>query len=376
MSTNLFNYTNQKLNAEQFRVINGFNSFNYAGVLGEKSPFVKNGNTYRLVATEYEPVTFIGGGLVLTQTSDLEIYMTSAKQIACLYIELDPSKTDITTDAYDVSIKKYSLSYFKASQPYTVYTVVEEASGDPSLQNFYVYDNGTYTPVTASTIVPEFTYYIKYEASTFSFQCSDLGDTVFHYNGNTLWLNDNTFIIPLIARWENDEFYEIVRCKSLKDLSTFLSLDTYNALKAYCEGTFVWSVGGQDEVTAPDGTVHKKGDIGGLNITGATIRNNKNIGSPEQPVYTEPVNIPNIKITELAGDKLEDQNRPAHLVYISEDGTVTKWNNYRIPIAHGGTDATTKLEAKTNLGIRYGTDNPGKVVTNPAEGDIYLKIIE
>ena len=41
------------------------------------------------------------------------------------------------------------------------------------------------------------------------------------------------------------------------------------------------------------------------------------------------------------------------------------------PIEKGGTGGTTKLSAKTNLGITYGTLNP----VGGTEGDIYLKII-
>ena len=41
------------------------------------------------------------------------------------------------------------------------------------------------------------------------------------------------------------------------------------------------------------------------------------------------------------------------------------------PIEKGGTGGATKLSAKTNLGITYGTLNP----VGGTEGDIYLKII-
>ena len=41
------------------------------------------------------------------------------------------------------------------------------------------------------------------------------------------------------------------------------------------------------------------------------------------------------------------------------------------PVEKGGTGGTTKIAAKTNLGITYGTLNPG----GGTEGDIYLKII-
>ena len=41
------------------------------------------------------------------------------------------------------------------------------------------------------------------------------------------------------------------------------------------------------------------------------------------------------------------------------------------PVEKGGTGGTTKIAAKTNLGITYGPLNP----VGGTEGDIYLKII-
>lgn len=41
-----------------------------------------------------------------------------------------------------------------------------------------------------------------------------------------------------------------------------------------------------------------------------------------------------------------------------------------LPIANGGTGATTKLAAKTNLGIAYGSDPP----SGGSEGDIYIQL--
>ena len=62
----------------------------------------------------------------------------------------------------------------------------------------------------------------------------------------------NTFIIPLGVRTADNELYQVVCVRDLKDLSGFLSLEAYAKLKAYCDGTFVWTEGGEDEVTAPE----------------------------------------------------------------------------------------------------------------------------
>lgn len=382
MAINLFNYTNQKLNAEQFRVINGFNSFNFAGIIGESSPFSISNNIVTLNASESNPVTFLGGGLILTVDSNLSIDMTTAKRLAYLRVSLSEDGTILSDEYSGVSLQYMSLSYYKFSNPYTIYSVVEEASGSPESNGYYEYDDatGTYSLSTAVAVDESVTYYIKYESSTFAFSSSEYAGTVFNYNGNTLWLNNNTFMIPLVMRGDSEDIEEIINIKNLKDLSTFLSLESYNALKAYCEGTFVWTVGGQEEVTAPNGTKHKKGDIGGLNITGTTIMNNTQNPASEEPIYDLPVSITNVIITELAalgGDPTSQK------LYLDERGQLKLQSDYKVSIAEGGVYNSANwsidnpyLSAKQNLHIRYGTGAPATVYDTPVEGDIYLKIIE
>ena len=111
MSTNLFNYTNQKLNAEQFRVINGFNSFNFAGIIGEESPFSINleNNIVQLIASESNPVTFLGGGLILTQDSTLNIDMSTANRLAYLRVVLSDDGTILSDEHSGVSLRFMNL---------------------------------------------------------------------------------------------------------------------------------------------------------------------------------------------------------------------------------------------------------------------------
>lgn len=384
MAINLFNYTNQKLNAEQFRIINGFNSFNFAGIIGETSPFSESSNLITLNASESNPVTFLGGGLILTVDSNLSIDMATAKRLAYLRVSLSEDGTILSDEYSGVSLQYMSLSYYNFSNPYTIYSVVEEASGSPAANNYYEYNNatGAYTLSVAESVDESVTYYIKYESSTFTFSSSEYVGTVFHYNGNTLWLDNNTFIIPLVMRGDSQDIYEVIQVKSLKDLSSLLSLENYNALKAYCEGTFVWTVGGQEEVVAPDGTKHKKGDIAGLNITGTTIMNRTNNGTSDQPLYNLPVSIPNIRITELAGI-VDSEELPTQKLFLDSFGQLKVKPNYKVPLKDGGVynpsswdENNPYLSAKQNLHIRYGVGDPSSSYNAPIEGDIYLKIIE
>lgn len=383
MATKLFNYTNQKLNAEKFRVINGFNSFNFAGILAEKSPFdLTDISQVRLMASESYPVTFIGGGVLLTQETELLINMMRSNTLAVLEVQLDPNASSIITDDYNkVTLKYLELDYIKYHKPYTIYSVVEQAVDNPKTKGYYEYNakTGTYAQSTSTILDPEVTYYAKYESATVSFRTPLYGSTVYQYNGNTIWLNSDTFIIPLLANMDG-EVKEVCSVKNLKDLSLFLSLEAYNALRAYCEGTFVWSVGGEEPVTAPDGTTHRKGDVGGLNISNTTIRNNNNTGTDDAPTYYDPVNFINISIEALKGEDTTN-----HRLYVDENGQLCKEEDYKVPVSAGGTydptlwdkDQTVWKNAKDSLHIRYGYKEPSSVYpfSPPSEGDIYLKII-
>ena len=61
-------------------------------------------------------------------------------------------------------------------------------------------------------------------------------------------------------------------------------------------------------------------------------------------------------------------------IYIDNEGNLKTLNV--LSIKNGGTDASTKQDAKKNLGIYYGTSEPSKAVTLPEIGDIYFKILK
>lgn len=381
MATNLFNYTNQKLSADELRQINSFNSYNYAGIVGSKSvsPFEYSGNFVTLKATEFNPIVFLGGGLLLNQTSDLLINMTTNKSLAYLEINLDNNKGNILTDESEgVTLKYAQCSDIVFKKSYTTFALVTQADGNPSESGYYEYisDTNTYVLSSNASVIPEKSYYIKFESSNFTFKSDTFGNKTFTYFGNTIWITDRIFIIPLIIRL-NDKFEEVVGIQDLRDLEGFLSLEAYSKLKAYCEGTFVWTVGGEEEVIAPDGTKHKKGDIGELNITGNVIKNLRNRGTDQNPVYSDPVEITNLNIQSLQGGTDKDR------LVVDENGNLQLVKNYKVPVVDGGTYLESNWDennpwksAKTNLHIRYGTGDPSSVYTTPVEGDIYLKIVE
>ena len=373
MSTNLYNYTNQKFKADELRLINSFNSYNYAGIVAKSSPLVRNGNKILLQASDVVPVVFLGGGLLIKQTSNLELDLSIDHNLVYMKIILDNDYGSIITDEYDgISIESTGCNYVSFDAPFTLYTLVDKAEGNPVNNHYYeyIYNEDRYVLSSDTTVVPSKVYYIRYDSNNFSFRSSTFGNAIYKYNGNTIWIDSKTFIIPLAIR-DGSNYREVVCVKDLKDLSEFLSLDAYARLKNYCEGTFVWSVGGEEEVVAPDGTIHKKGDIGSLNITGNLI---KNKNSDEAPV----------EISRLALSNLKNSTDKDRLIVDSE-GKLDVQKDYKVPVQDGGTYLESnwdinkpRYSAKKNLGIWYGKNDPtNQYPFNPAvEGDIYLKIIE
>ena len=86
MSTNVFNYINQRLDADKLREVLRFNSYNFGGIIAKESPFTFDGYTATMRASESSPVLMMGGGLLLAQTSDMYIDMTINNTLS--YIEV------------------------------------------------------------------------------------------------------------------------------------------------------------------------------------------------------------------------------------------------------------------------------------------------
>ena len=372
MANNLFNYTSQKLNAEGLRQINSFNSYNFAGIIGNELPFERTSFEVTLKATEEKPVFMLGGGLLLSFTEDLVFNLISDKMLGYIKVTLDENTGTVITDAYSgILVSAARCEYAELNKGYTIYSVVDtlEDEVDPHLVGYYEYEDGTYTASTDTVADPTKTYYTKYDSSNFAFSApTDFGNATYNYNGGTIWVADNSFIIPLCLRLGTEVEY-VVKVKDLRDLEGFLSLESYSKLKAYCEGTFVWTVGGQDEVTAPDGTVHKKGDIGGLNVTDNMITTQDE----------DPVEVSSLRIQDLIDSSPDDR------LYVDEFGNIKTDPDYMTPVERGGTwtdtnwDSTKpRFSAKQNLGIYYGTLDPNNTypVNPPVEGDIYLQIID
>lgn len=384
MATKLFNYTNQRLNADKLREVQAFNSDNFAGIISKdlSSPFSVSGNVVTLVASE-NPVSFLGGGVLLNQADDVYCTLLENNKLWYLEVTLDADVATILNDNLievvnseiqidRINFKSTVCSSITTDATYTYFTPTFEASGNPSESNYYEYDDNAYVLSSDTEVDATKIYYVKIEASRILFQLNE-GTPVYSYLGNTIWTSDSTFIIPLFAKIDN-ELVQTIIIRTLSDFENLMSMESFSRLKSYVDGTFVWSCGGRETVLAPDGTTHRKGDIGGLNITGDTIYNNINYGTDANPDYHDPVKIQNLTINNLASVSNDVDTK----LVVDTDGNITAKSDYILPIIHGGTGANNRTTIKKNLGIFYGTTKPQQSppTTTPQEGDIYLWIIE
>ena len=366
MSTKLFNFTNQRLNSDKLREILSFNSDGFGGIIidNDSSPFSVSGNQITLNAQENSPITFLGGGLLLNQTSSVSESLLYNNQLWVLQVILDSNVSTILSDELEgkISFTTINCDFIDEPKNYYSFSIVSNAEGSPKLNNYYeLEDDNHFVLSTDETVIYSKIYYYRVELTSFKFMASEISTSTYSYLGNTIWISDNTFIIPLFARI-NDKIIQLVNIKTKSDFEKLLSSQAYSRLKNYCEGTFVWSSGGRELVTAPDGTTHMKGDVGGLNITEGTIFNSSNNNSP--------VRIQNLTIANLSN---ENNDKHTKLV-VSSNGNISVDRDYVLSVEHGGTGATNRNEAKSNLGIYYGKSQTPS--GSYQEGDIYLQIIE
>lgn len=397
MATNVYNFTNQRLDADRVREVQRFNSDDFAGVIAASSPFEILSTEVSLPASEENPVLFLGGGLLLSQTEPVSTSLISGNQMWYLEVHLDKESGSLSSDVLinssgveQVTFNNVVCEYFEITKKYTTYSIIKEAEGNPKLNEYYEYDdNGTYSLTNDTEVDSSKTYYFKIEASRFTFRSSSIGTATFNYLGNTLWTSNNSFIIPLCI-YTKGEIVQLVSVRNVGDLEGLLSTDAYARIKKYCDTTFVWSSGGQAEVTDINGNTHKKGDVGSLNITDNTIDSNsrksvmvsdlaiKDIQSSSQGEFNTRYNTNNSVISEFSDASYTDK------LVLDSTGSVSRIKDYKVPVSNGGTYLSSNWDknnprksAKKNLGIFYGTNDPKNSSTiGYKEGDIYFWIIE
>lgn len=314
MSFNGYNLKNQKLSSEQMRTLLAFCSDNYAGAITEdtqKKVITVNGSKIA-ISNDYD---FLVDGFLIHGGNGEEIDFTNENSgsLGAIIISTSiPSDEDntITTDQINATVGLTGLT--------VVITVVDEVEKID-------------IKAGEKTIVED------YHCQTFE------------YDGN--------YIIPL-ACTINNVIRILLPCMSKSRLEEFLTESAYKKLQKWAEETFVWRVGGSD-----------KGDIGDLNISGATIKLR-----PDNPhSYTAIViDSPYIKLPGVA--EIFEVNSGDVVCYDENIGGV--YLSDVIQITQGGTGSKDKTGARINLGFYQGTGEPGTGDSaNAVNGDIYFKIL-
>lgn len=371
MAFNVFNYKNQSLNAEKLREMSYFTTSNFGGIVEEESPIYIDGNKVSFVPGT-NTVKFLAGGLYIECTEQLDYEFKDSKNLLCLEVTLNSDNSNLMTDTmvdnYGNSYVKFSAYEVKpmnVSQPFYTLAMVEEPSGNPAAKGYYYYDEETkrFCPVETDEL-ENIPYYHKLESTACSFGLSGINYT---YKGNTIWLSDTKFIVPLVVRSNSGLVSEVVSVKSKENFEDLLSIGSYAELKAMIENEFVWHEGGKELVGEK-----QKGDIADLNITGNYISHVNNT----EDNFTDRVRLSNIQVEALANDA----NCWNSKLIVNKDGSIDVDPDYKTPVEAGGTFSDTNWDeknprrsAKQNLGIFYGTSNPP--ATGNKEGDIYFKII-
>ena len=174
----------------------------------------------------------------------------------------------------------------------------------------------------------------------------------YDYRANALIVDENIFYIPLVLN-NNGTLELLLQNRDKSSLESFLTADSYAKLKKYMDETFVWRKGGVGI-----------GNVGDLNITDDTITNIKGNNSIN-------INIRKFRLPSI----IEDTSSKIDVLVRGANDTVG--TREAVPVENGGTNATERGQAKKNLGIQYGKENPSQGFVGVAkEGDIYFKILE
>lgn len=332
---NVYNIENSKLSSEELTKILEFCSDDFGGIIAES----KDGSAIN-------PITISGTTWTWTYNST----MSSATSFACGGYNFSiPS--DSGSDSHDCPENR--LWYIKGNID-NIKNNISIVSDETSFIQLTYADGVT---ITAEDVTKDDEVIGQKYSIT-------INDVTYTYYGNSLWENNdrtsNTFIMPIVANI-GGTVTELVWYRDKSTLEDFLSASAYAKLKKYLEENFVWHEDGSTVV----GT-HKKGDIGTLNVTNDTISST----SDTDKISIAPKNM------YFSGLSSESHTESNYHPIIIDDNTKQVYNATSLAVAGGGTGATNKADAKQNLGIYYGTGEPGTGNSAFAEiGDIYFKIL-
>lgn len=169
----------------------------------------------------------------------------------------------------------------------------------------------------------------------------------------------NGFKIPLLYTDANNAVHSIVAAKDKSSVEAFLTQAAIEQLWAELHSTFVHQTGS----TSTSGQ-QRYGKLGRFNIKGNSI----------YCLSSDSVSATETQVLSVNGSSISLSGYSNGLLSVSSNVVQTIST---LPLTQGGTGATSKSNAKQNLGIYYGTADPNVTspTNSPVAGDLYFKIL-
>lgn len=341
----IFNINNHRFNSEKLTFLHTFNSDNFCGV--GLSPQGQNNRV--------SDVFVLGGdgkvdlNPVLVGNDAIDVDGISIINSGCI-IKLGNDDFKITPEKNQIYYIKYSTGY-QDNQANIYSDNFEEGvfthQGYTKYTTLYYDINGsavTAEDETAEGVVSEITLQdgntIKYSGQSFTVQFA--GDSFLSY------------MIPLFI-YDGSRLISLIEARNKSSLEQWLSAKALDNLWDNLHKTFTHKAGSTDG--------NDYGKLGDFDFSGSNISHKGTV-----IVIVDGDN--NIILPTYKQDKINS-------LYIDTDGKIHIGN---LPIVAGGTGADNKQDAKINLGMYYGTVDPGDYFANnnltAVESDLYFKLLD
>lgn len=314
MSISIYNVPNHNLNSSMLRWVLNFAADRYSGSI------INTSDTSSPIFVKDGNHVSIASKYIYNNN----LYLVSA---GCLLL-VTPS--DIT------SITLAPLTYYYISTDWDFHN-----------------DNVTTNVTTASRVVAE-----TYSQGMLP---SDISTYVEH--NQTIWTADGTaFKIPLFYTTSAGSVVSVMVSKSKASLESFLTQKAVDDMKTWVNDNFTHQSGST--------TTNKNyGKIGNYAVENYTLWGIYDSGRKK------------VFHTNNAGRIVLDYNSPTFGTPVTgvvcHDKDYGMFTSTALSVSFGGTGASTRGVAKTNLGIYYGTKDPNTTppTNSPVNGDLYFKIL-
>ena len=334
----IFNTKNHRLDSNNLNVLNIFNSDNYCGVV------ILNQSDKSMTSKVFSIIdNKVSDNNELLNNGNLK-FINSGSVIELPTSELPTVDNLVTQNFYFIKYKvKDEVSYSN------IYT---DDLDDASLECLpYQSYELIYYDIHGGTI-----QWSNEDCVGVMSNITLSNGTTINYFGKSIQTNIDGidyYIIPLFL-YTGTEIVSLIEAQNKSSFEQWLSAKSLENLWANFHSTFTHQSGSTTE--------HPEyGKVANFNFYSDKIKHNG----------TEIFEVDSNNKFKLPTYKTD---LPVNIPYIDDEGNLETLDV--LGIENGGTNASTKQNAKRNLGIYYGTSEPSETVTLPEVGDIYFKILK